>query len=93
MKQTGHRSQDAVRRYKRPSAQHKLQVSNILQPPAAKKFSTSENLIFCEKENTAVSLMSSLPTTCAPSTSTSMPVFNFSVQGNAKQNIYVCYKQ
>lgn len=48
MKQTGHRSQDAVRRYKRPSVQHQLQVSDILQPPAAKKSSTSENLILCE---------------------------------------------
>lgn len=92
MKQTGHRSQDAVRRYKRPSVQHQLQVSDILQPPAAKKSSTSENLILCEKENTPSS-MSSRSTTCAPSTSCSTPVFHFSVQGNAKQNIYVCYKQ
>ena len=91
MKQTGHRSQDAVRRYKRPSVQHQLQVSDILQPPAPKKSSTSESLILCDKENTP-SLNSLLPTVCAPSTSTSMPVFNFSMQGSATQNIYVCYK-
>ena len=45
MKQTGHRSQDAVRKYKRPSAQHDAQVSDILQPPIPKKaVSTSESL-------------------------------------------------
>ena len=45
MKRTGHRSQDAVRKYKQTSAQHDLLVSNILQPP--KKLATSEShLIF-----------------------------------------------
>ena len=29
MKQTGHRSQDAVRKYKRPSVQHDIQDSDI----------------------------------------------------------------
>ena len=33
MAQTGHRSQDAVRMYKRPTEQHQQQVSDILQPP------------------------------------------------------------
>ncbi len=36
MKQTGHKSVDAVRMYKRPSQQHKLQISKILQPPPKK---------------------------------------------------------
>ena len=44
MEQTGHRSQDAVREYKRSSAQHALQYSDILQPPIPKKFETSETL-------------------------------------------------
>ena len=37
MRQTGHRSTDAVRRYKRPSGEHQLLVSKILQPPPPKK--------------------------------------------------------
>ena len=45
MKQTGHTSQDALRKYKLPSAHHDAQVSDILQPPIPKKaVSTSESL-------------------------------------------------
>lgn len=32
MNQTGHRSQDAVRRNKRPSTEHIKQLLNLLQP-------------------------------------------------------------
>ena len=49
---TGHRSQDAVRRYKRPSVEHQMQVSDILQPPVPKKLSTSESLVIPKKEIT-----------------------------------------
>lgn len=82
MKQTGHRSQDAVRKYKRPSAQHEKQVSDILQPPAPKRYNTSESLdILSEKKAPA------------SSSTSNMPVFNFSVQGSATQNIYINYDQ
>ena len=79
MKQTGHRSQDAVRRYKRPSVQHEMQVSSILQPPAPKQMVTSE-------------VVSSSPSTMSSSSAARLPpVFNFSVQGSANQNIYINY--
>lgn len=101
MKQTGHRSQDAVRKYKRPSAQHELHVSDILQPPAPKKFSTSESLVIAQKENIPLtidvptsSMQASIPPTINVPTSSmqaTMPVFNFSVQGNASQNININY--
>ena len=52
MQQTGHRSVDGVRKYKRSSDQHALQVTDVLQPPNPKKFKTSETISFSKKENT-----------------------------------------
>ena len=50
MKQTGHRSQDAVvGKYKRTSSQHDLLVYDILQPPAPKKSATSESHLIFKK--------------------------------------------
>ena len=92
MKQTGHRSQDAVRKYKRPSAQHDAQVSVILQPPIPKKaISTSESLdLQKDKDPSSAAESSSMQhpfiSTTAP------PVFTFNVQGNAIQNIYINFK-
>ena len=40
--QTGHRSTEGVRYYKRPTEDHFKKVSKILQPPPAKKTSTGE---------------------------------------------------
>ena len=51
MKQIGHRSPDALRKYKRPSVQHDIQVSDIMQPPVPKKFATSEPQKILQKEN------------------------------------------
>ena len=80
MKQTGHRSKDAVRQYKRPSFEHERQVSSILQPPAPKKMATSE-VVSCSGQENII-----------PSSSTAAevpPIFNFNVQGSATQNIYI----
>ena len=92
MKQTGHRSQDAVRKYKRPSAQHDAQVSDILQPPIPKKaVSTSESLDLQKDEDPSSAVASS--SMQHPFTSTTAPpVFTFNVQGNAIQNIYINFK-
>ena len=92
MKQTGHRSQDAVRKYKRPSAQHDAQVSDILQPPIPKKaVSTSESLDLQKDEDPSSAAASS--SMQHPFTSTTAPpVFTFNVQGNAIQNIYINFK-
>ena len=82
MKQTGHRSKDAVRQYKRPSFEHERQVSSILQPPAPKKMATSEFVSCSGQEN------------IMPSSSTAAevpPIFNFNVQRSATQNIYITY--
>ena len=50
MKQTGHRSQDAVvGKYKRTSSQHDLLVYDILQPPAPKKLAMSESHLIFKK--------------------------------------------
>ena len=57
MWQTGHRSTDAVRRYKRPCAEHQLQVSRILQPPPVKKAATAHTATAGqEKEDPTLSL-------------------------------------
>ena len=92
MKQTGHRSQDAVRKYKRPSVQHDIQVSDILQPPVPKKFATSESQKILQKENVPTTAVISSSTLCPAITSTAAPpMFTFNVNGNAPQNIYINY--
>ena len=92
MKQTGHRSQDAVRKYKRPSVQHDIQVSDILQPPVPKKFATSESQKILQKENVPTTAVISSSTLCPAVTSTAAaPMFTLNVNGNAPQNIYINY--
>ena len=82
MKQTGHRSQDAVRRYKRPSTEHELKVSDVLQPPEPKRSS----MIFSKEDTLNIS---------SSSNTTAVPVFNFNLHSDSStsQNIYITYKQ
>ena len=98
MQQTGHRSLDGVRKYKRSSDQHALQVTDVLQPPNPKKFKTS--VLFQKKENTTTVSEESAVQDCETVTTSNTkcypptlpPVFTFNVQGSATQNIYINYK-
>ncbi len=78
MKQTGHRSVDAVRMYKRPSEMHKLQVSKILQPPPQKK-----TAIKCEPEQ------DERDTEESTASSTSKKTITFTSSGNSVQHIHI----
>ena len=100
MQQTGHRSVDGVRKYKRSSDQHALQITDVLQPPNPKKFKTSETISFSKKENTTTVSEESAVQDCETVTTSNAkcypptlpPVFTFNVQGSTTQNIYINYK-
>ena len=78
MKQTGHRSVDAVRCYKRPTAEHEKHVSSILQPPPSKRFEPAANITQTKTSN--ISLHNSASPTIP---------FTISSGGNSVQNIYI----
>ena len=84
MKQTGHRSVDAVRLYKRPSVEHKLQVSGILQAPAPKKAAIL-NLNPTSFNKAGENSEFEPPSTCRTGTKT----ITFSAKGNSVQNIHI----
>ena len=83
MRQTGHRSTDAVRMYKRPSAEHQPQVSRILQPPAPKQAALAVSNIESPAEDNVVR-----PST---TTSTSTKSLTFTAEGNSIQNIHITF--
>ena len=81
MQQTGHRSQDAVRKYKRPTIEHTKQVSKYLQPPPPKRMPQPEgNKIELSQSTSNISL-----------TSVASPKVPFSISsaGSSVQNIYI----
>ena len=81
MQQTGHRSTDAVRAYKRPTVEHTKAVSAYLQPPPPKKKAaeTPQPLVHQEQANIL---------TQAKSASSASP-FKIVSSGNSIQNVYV----
>ena len=78
MKQTGHRSVDAVRCDKRPTAEHEKHVSSILQPPPSKRFEPAANITQTKTSN--ISLHNSASPTIP---------FTISSGRNSVQNIYI----
>ena len=83
MQQTGHRSTDAVRMYKRPSIEHQIQVSQILQPPAPKRFACPA---IPPVEVTQVHKEPATPTTTTPKKS-----ITFTANGSSVQNIHITF--
>ena len=77
MRQTGHRSEDAVRRYKRPSQQHDHHVSSILQPPPPKHVQTT-NIMHSATNNSLAIFISPAK----------IP-FTITSEENSTQNIYI----
>ena len=80
MKQTGHRSQDAVRTYKRPTTEHTKAVSQYLQPPHPKKQALTTPGIQIQQQS------NELTQSCTKSTASP---FKIESSGNSVQNIYI----